>query len=83
MEGRGGMRRGSIGLGASDALAIILIILILVGSLGALLAQRDARFVSQTQQWLRLAVDHLSSSIFLPNQAAAEASPPAHKNTTR
>ena len=75
MDRRGGTRRGAAGLGALDAIAIVFVILILSCSLGALLAGRDARFANQTRQWLRVAIDHLSPSVLLPNQAAAEGEP--------
>ena len=83
MEARGGIRRGSNGLGGVDALTIVFIILTLACALGALLARRDVRIVTQTQQWLRASIDHLSPSLFLPNQAAAEASPPSHPAAKR
>ncbi len=75
MHGRGGTQRGSMGLGTVDAVAIILVILILGGSLGALLASRDAQLVSRAQQWVRIAMSSLSLNLVSPNQAAAEASP--------
>jgi hypothetical protein len=64
-----------MGFGAMDAVAILLVILILSGSLGALLASRDVQFVARAQQWVRLAMDSLSLNVFLPNQASAEATP--------
>ena len=83
MDGRGGIRRGAIGLGAVDAIAIVFVILILSCSLGALLAGRDMRFANQTRQWLRTAVEHLSPSLLLPNQAAAEGEPSARNISKR
>ncbi len=69
MQGR--KRRGSVGLGTMDAVAILLVILILSGSLGALLASRDVQLVSRAQQWVRLAMNSLSLNLFSPNQASA------------
>ena len=75
MAGRGGTRRGSGGLSAADALAIVLVIILLGSSLGALIASRDPQFVGRTQMWARAVVSHLSPSLLLPNRASAEAPP--------
>jgi len=75
MQGRGGTRRGSVGLDVVDAVAIVLVIMILSGSLGVLLASRDAGIVTRAQQWVRLAMGSFSLSLLSPNQAAAEAPP--------
>ena len=79
MQRRGGVRRGSVGFGAVDAMAILLVILILSGSLGALLASRDNGLVSRAQQLLRAAANSLNLNPLSPNQASAE-SPPTKGN---
>jgi len=75
--GRSGSRREASGLGAGDVLAIVLVILLLSCSLGALVAKRDARFVARTQQWVRVLASHLKPSLLLLNQAFAQAPPSA------
>jgi hypothetical protein len=77
MVGRGGsgMARGSGGLGAIDMISIVLVIVILGTSLGVLLTGRDSRFAARAQDWMRLVAAHLTPSLFLPNQAAAEDPP--------
>ena len=80
MQGRGGKGRGVVGFGAVDAVTILLIILILSGSLGVLLAGRDTHFVARAQQWVRLAMGSASLNSISPNQAAAEAPPSASRS---
>ena len=75
MRQRGSTRRGSVGLGVVDAMAIILVILILGGSLGALLASRDTDLVSRAHYLVRLALDSVSLNSISPDQASAEAPP--------
>jgi K+-transporting ATPase A subunit len=75
MEGRGGARRGSTGLDVADALAIIFVIVLLSTTLCALLVTRNPHFVARTEEWMRVATNHLSLNLLAPTQAAAEAPP--------